>query len=183
MKSIYLLVCWLLAFSCSAGMGDRDYIYDQKIIERFKITQTSPYKEHYVLPMRYFMMLLKTNGTDNHFCAIGYQMANKHREGAIFWQEGKLLISWWLEDLELDNILTDASSMLISPSISYKNIVPLAEITTQMALYAKEDVDPMRADCQRNGETIVIKAFPMPKACRDDPDFGEDCLEALNAIK
>jgi hypothetical protein len=184
MKTIYLLVGLLLASSCFAGELEGDYIYNQKVAKRFKITQTSPYKDHYLLPMRYRVMLRKTNNIDNHFCAIGYEMVNKHREGAIFWHEGKKLISWVLEDLVLDDISTDASSMLISPSISYKNIVPLAEITTQMSLYAKEDVDPMRADCQRNGESIVIKAFPMPTACRDKLwDGGNECVEALKAIK
>jgi hypothetical protein len=184
MKTVYLLVGWLFAFSCFAGETERDYIYNQKIAKRFKITQTSPYKDHYVLPMRYFITILKTNNVDNHFCVIGYQLANKKREGVVFWSEGKVLIRWWLEGRELDNLFIDAGSMLDSPSISYENIVPLAEITTQMALYAKEDVEPMRADCQRNGETIVIKSFPMPTACRDKLwDGGTECIDALNAIK
>jgi hypothetical protein len=182
-KTIYLLVgLLLLAFSCFAEERTGDYIYNQKIAKRFKITQTSPYKDHYLLPMRYRMMMRKNNNIDNHFCVIGYQFSDKHRDGVVFWLEGKELISWQLEGRELDNIFIDADTMLDSPSVSYENIVPRAEITTQMALYAKEDVDPMRADCQRNGENIVIKAFSIPQACKNDPDWGIDCMEALNAI-
>lgn len=183
MKVVFFLLGWLFTFPSFSSEKEGGYIYDLKIISRFKITQVNPYKDHYILPMKYRMMMRKVNNINNNFCVIGYQFSDKHREGVVFWQEGEELITWQLEGRELDNILIDADSMLDSPSISYKNIVPLAEITTQMAWYAKEDVDPMRADCLRNGETIVIKAFPIPKACRDDPDFGEDCLEALKSIK
>jgi hypothetical protein len=183
MKTVYLLVGLLLAFSCFAEERTGDYIYNQKIAKRFKITQTSPYKDHYMLPMKYRMMMRKTNSIDNHFCAIGYQFSDNYREGVVFWQEGKELIRWQLEGRELDNIIIDAHSMLTTPSISYENIVPKSEITTQMALYAKEDVEPMFADCKLNGESLVIKPFPMPASCTDELGWGMDCVEGLNVIK
>lgn len=183
MKTVLFLMGLIFAFSSFAVERTGSYIYDLKVVNRFKVTQISPYKDHYILPMKYRMMLRGTNNVDNHFCAIVYQFSDKSREGVVFWQEGKVLISWQLEGRELDNIIIDAHSMLTTPSISYGNIVPRAEITMEMALYAKEDVDPMRTDCQRNGDIIVIKSFATPAICSEGSTSETDCIEALNAIK
>ncbi|AHG22790.1 hypothetical protein Z042_13280 [Chania multitudinisentens RB-25] len=179
MRIILLVASLICTGLVQAEEGKGDYIYSWKIVKRFKITETSPYKEHYRPSMRYTMLSSNKNGSDNRFCAIGYQLENGHREAIIFWDKGKKIISWQPEGVDFSGYIEKVITMT-RPSIQYDSIIPRDKITMgMMAAYAKEDVDAMRADCERNGEVITIKAFATPKACEEYNLQDFDCIEPL----
>lgn len=182
-KNALLFVALLSTGSAHAGEGRGDYIYADKIVKRFKITKVSPYKDYYLSSMRYQMLRFRLNGSDNVFCAIGYQSENCSREAAIFWDKGQTLTRWQPEGYDFSDYKIKVETIADSPYISYDYIVPKKDIGMwDVAAYAKEDVDPMRADCERNGEVIIVKAFPASEACKSDLE-SFDCLDPLSKMR
>ncbi|AHG22789.1 hypothetical protein Z042_13275 [Chania multitudinisentens RB-25] len=179
MRIILLVASLICTGLVQAEERKGDYIYSEKVVKRFKITEVSPYKDYYLPSMRYQMLLSKFNDSDNTFCAIGYQLEDGFREAAVFWDKGKKIIRWQPEGVDFSGYIEKVITMT-RPSIQYDSIIPRDKITMgMMAAYAKEDVDAMRADCERNGEVITIKAFATPKACEECNLQDFECIEPL----
>ncbi|AHG22791.1 hypothetical protein Z042_13285 [Chania multitudinisentens RB-25] len=182
MRIILLVASLICAGLVQAEEGKGDYIYSEKVVKRFKITEVSPYKDYYLPSMRYQMLLSKFNDSDNTFCAIGYQLEDGFREAAVFWDKGKKIIRWQPEGVDFSDYSAKVSTLshAYSPSIQYESVIPRKDITmADQVSYAKEDVDAMRADCEHNGEIITIKAFATPKACEEYNLQDFECIEPL----
>lgn len=183
MRMILLLSGLLLSFFCQAEKANPNYIYSWQITSRFKMTDVSPWKDLYLPSMRYMMMRAGHNDSDNTFCAIGYNLhdepGQKYRETIIFWDKGQLIIRWQAEAFDLNHYTMKIRTMTESPFITYDAVLPRSELMMgRMSAYAKENVDAMRADCERNGEFITIKAFLIPEECKVDR-VSFDCIEKL----
>lgn len=184
---INLLLAGLLVSCISQAKETNDYnVFSSQITDHFKITNVSPWRDIYRLSMRYMIMRYERNESDNTFCAIGYQLQDEHhqtqREAIVFWDKGGEVIRWQPEKFDLSDDTLKAVTMMYSPSISYKAILPRNDITPAMlSAYAREDVETIRTDCERNGEPIMIKAFRTPQACKNDKT-PFDCVEKLLAL-
>lgn len=183
MKKLVVTILLLSAFTSKA---DDWGIFNAQPVARFNITTTTPYKEVYEEALTYYLLNVKYNQINNHFCLIGYDWPDGRRRGVIFWDEGHYLFSDWHLNSEPED--DDYLSLTAEKPIDLKSAVftpeKLREIYTEEEIrrhpdvipmygYRQKSVDQQRRDCDKYGEKIVIDAFERPKDCKDTNDPKE----------
>lgn len=168
MKKAVLLFT-ILTLSCIPGRAGASAwkdsgnwgVYDAKPEHTFNPMENGFYKDNFEESAKYMISGFNLNNVTNDFCIIGYKWKDDKREHkiSVIWKDN-FIINWEKPEDNESGISYLHSLMNSKPKVDLKNnVVPYEEIGTQTAVWAKEGVQQMIADCADNGIQIQIKPF------------------------
>ncbi|MDR1889130.1 MAG: hypothetical protein LBQ81_07125 [Zoogloeaceae bacterium] len=150
------------------ALGPSIYAADQ-ILARAPVVERHPAFSSYDTEIRYLVARLGNPQTENHFCVIGYQMAdsNDAHQAVVIWTEGHRLLRW-----------RGGNGVMVYNRIGVGSLYESATLDLNTGTLVHDDADtpegiktPARiegtlADCQKSGRHDVVPPFTPPD------DFG-----------
>jgi hypothetical protein len=136
---------------------------DGEVVARLPLERLYPFA-YLETELRYLIARLGDPGTENHFCAVGYELRDTMNEAVVIWKEGHRLFRWYGtyhyavdEKLHPGSLFESSTLDLATGEIANQN-----ENVPEIGMATRAQVEGTQEDCEKHGRQVVILPFTPP---------------------
>jgi len=166
---ILFFTAFLLCFAAPVLPADKTdipaLIYHPSPLERIDLAE---YEQFSMMEreMQYMISQKGDSAVPNHFCVIGYRLANEDVEAIVIWQDKNWLIRWGGGNPEAAKERFDqALSLSLSRAIDMNNslVDSMDDMHGGTGIAIRSEAEAAVADCNQYGKHYAIEPFMPPE--------------------